>query len=102
MKTKERIKKNGEVFTPPKLVEEMLDKIPLKIWKDPSKTVCDPSAGNGNFLVAVFNRKIKYGSTPNQALSTIYGVELMLDNTLECRERLLELAGDTEEHRRLL
>jgi len=40
--------------------------------------------------------------TPTEALAGIYGVELMEDNTLECRARLLALAGDTPEHRQIV
>ena len=32
-------------------------------------------------------------STPLQALSTTYGIDIMEDNVAECRERLLEAAG---------
>ena len=35
------------------------------------------------------NRKLSLNHPPLQALSTIYGVELMLDNVEECRDRLL-------------
>ena len=32
-RSKERITKNGEVFTPKALVEKMMDKIPAEKWK---------------------------------------------------------------------
>lgn len=99
IRTKERIDQTAEVFTPPALVNEMLDKIPTEVWADPTKTVLDNSCGNGNFLVEVLRRKIQHGSTPTQALETIYGVELMADNVAECKARLLAIAGDTEAHR---
>ncbi len=38
------------------LVNEMLDKLPKNIWKDPSKTFCDPVMGTGTFLVAIKER----------------------------------------------
>ena len=98
----ERIKQTGEVFTPAPLVNELLDRIPREVWSNPEKTFLDPSCGDGNFLVEVLRRKIAHGSTPTQALQTTYGVELMSDNAEACRYRLLEIAGDTEDHRRIV
>jgi len=94
-KSKERVKALGEVFTPSALVNEMLDKLPQELFTDPTKTFIDPAAGNGNFLVEVIKRKIDGGSTPIQALSTTYGVDIMEDNVAECRARLLDVVGLT-------
>ena len=90
-KRQERRKETAEDFTPEPLVNEMLDKLPEEVWQDSSKTFLDNSAGNGNFLVVVLERKLQNGHEPLQALSTIYGVELMPDNVEEMKERLLEL-----------
>ena len=46
----------GEVFTPMKLVGEMLDTLPKEIWKNPNLKWLDPAAGMGNFPVAVYMR----------------------------------------------
>jgi len=87
-----RIKEYGEVFTPPELVNEILDKLPEEVWEE-NKTFCDPSAGTGNFLIEIYKRKVeKYGHDPIKALSTIYGVELMEDNVIVCQARLMKLA----------
>ena len=83
-----RRKETAEDFTPEPLVNEMLDKLPPESWL-PEKTFIDPAAGNGNFLVEVIKRKLAAGSTKLQALSTTYGVELMADNVVEMKERLL-------------
>lgn len=56
IKSKERIDSTGEVFTPRKLVEDMLDGFPPEIWCDPSKTFLEPSCGDGNFLVVILER----------------------------------------------
>lgn len=72
------------------LVARMLKQLPRDVWSDPSKTFLDPTAGNGNFLVAVVKLKVRCGSTPTQALSSTYGVDILMDNVIECRERLLE------------
>lgn len=84
-----RVKATGEVFTPTSLVQEMLDKIPIAQFRNPAKTFLDNSCGDGQFLGEVLIRKMENGSTFEQALSTVYGVDMMPDNVDECRERLL-------------
>ena len=56
-KEKER-KKSGEVFTPLYIVEEMLDKIPKKVWSDHTLKWLDPSVGIGNFPICIYIRLI--------------------------------------------
>src|ERR1700728_215325 len=90
VKSKERQQKFGEVFTPGFLVEKMLDLVPNEVWNDSSKTFLEPSCGNGNFIVAIIRRKLKHGSTIEQALSTTYGVDIQQDNIQECKERIIE------------
>jgi hypothetical protein len=85
-----RKKQTAEVFTPQSLVIEMLKKLPKDSWNE-DKTFCDPSAGNGNFLVIILKAKLKLGHDPLKAISTIFGVELMSDNVIECRHRLFEI-----------
>ena len=84
-----RVKATGEVFTPTELVREMLEQIPIDQFTDPAKTFLDNSCGDGQFLGEVLIRKIENGSTFEQALSTTYGVDLMIDNVDLCRDRLL-------------
>jgi hypothetical protein len=84
-----RVKATGEVFTPTELVREILEQIPISQFQDPTKTFLDNSCGDGQFLGEILIRKIENGSTFEQALSTIYGVDLMIDNVDLCRERLL-------------
>ncbi len=88
-RNKVRTKATGEVFTPTSLVQEVLDQLPGELFKDPTKTFCDPSCGDGQFLGEVLIRKLENGIDFETALSTIYGVELMQDNVDLCRERLL-------------
>ncbi|MFO0089665.1 MAG: N-6 DNA methylase [bacterium] len=57
LKPKQTEKKQfGEVFTPPSLVEEMLDKLPIEVWSNPKLKWFDPACGMGNFLIAVYLR----------------------------------------------
>jgi len=84
-----RVKSTGEVFTPTPLVQEILEKIPIDQFQNTTKTFLDNSCGDGQFLGEVLIRKMENGSTFEEALSTIYGVDLMIDNVDLCRERLL-------------
>lgn len=88
-RTQARVKATGEVFTPTGLVQQVLDRLPTEIFIDPDKTFLDNSCGDGQFLSEVLIRKVENGSTFEQALSTIYGVDLMPDNIHLCQERLL-------------
>jgi len=57
--TKEKKEKNGEVFTPIKLIEEMFDKLTEanpNIWSDPNLKWLDPAAGMGNFAIVAYLR----------------------------------------------
>ena len=47
---------HGEVFTPFKLINEMLNTLPAEYWSDPNKTWIDPAAGIGNFQFAIYDR----------------------------------------------
>lgn len=84
-----RVKATGEVFTPTPLVIKMLDKMPQTLFTDSTKTFCDPSCGDGQFLSEVLIRKVESGIDFKTALSTIYGVDLMPDNVKLCQDRLL-------------
>ena len=84
-----RTKATQEVFTPTDLVQSILDEFPADMFQDPSKTFLDNSCGDGQFLSEVLIRKLENGIPFEQALQTIYGVDLMQDNVDLCRERLL-------------
>jgi len=92
MRTPERVDKFGEIFTPRSLTLEMLRQVPKETISDPSKTFLDPSCGDGAFLSCIVYLKVKTGSTPVQALSTTFGVDIMQDNVDDCRERMLKHA----------
>ena len=84
-----RVQTTGEVFTPTPTVQKILDKLSLDLFTNPNKTYLDSSCGDGQFLGEVLIRKVENGIDFEQALSTIYGVDLMQDNVDLCRERLL-------------
>ena len=87
-----RVKATGEVFTPTKKVQQILDyleKLKPNIFTDPTKTFIDNSAGDGALIGEVLIRKLENSIDFEQALSTIYGVELQADNVKLCQDRLL-------------
>ena len=51
--------KFGEVNTPEVLIQDMLDKIPSNVWKDPMKKWLDPATGIGSFHIFVYERLVK-------------------------------------------
>lgn len=50
---------NDEVFTPPEIVNAMLDMLPQEIFSDPDTTFLDPAAKTGVFLREIAKRLIK-------------------------------------------
>lgn len=56
--TNDEKKQNAEVPTPVKLVDEMLNTIPVEFWKKPQK-VFEPCCGKGNFVLGIFDRFYK-------------------------------------------
>ncbi|GAB4421672.1 MAG: Eco57I restriction-modification methylase domain-containing protein [Anaerolineales bacterium] len=47
---------NDEVFTPPDIVNQMLDLLPPEIWRDKNATFLDPAAKTGVFLREIAKR----------------------------------------------
>lgn len=50
---------NDEVFTPPELVNEMLDQLPESLWSDKTATFLDPVTKSGVFLREIAKRLIE-------------------------------------------
>jgi hypothetical protein len=73
LKPKELEKKqNGEVFTPPDLIQQKFNKLTLAdpgIWSDPSKKFLDPANGIGNYPALAFHRLMEglKDAIPNEA-----------------------------------
>ena len=105
IKSKRRVADHGEVFTPPWLVEKMLDLVRGETERIDSRFL-EPACGRGNFLVPVLQRKLaaveaKFGRTDFErrhyallAVMCTYGIELLADNIIECRANMLEVFAD--------
>ena len=49
-------KENGEVFTPMIIANEILDNLPIEVWKNKNLKWFDPATGMGNFPIAIYLR----------------------------------------------
>jgi len=87
-RSKERIKRTGEVFTPEELVLKLLDQIPEEKFQEPKSTFLDNSAGNGNFLVPLKERLCQYHPEKHVLDNMIFAVEKEPDNHAELCARL--------------
>ena len=52
--SKDEKKKNAEIPTPVKLVDDMLSKIPSNYWNN-IHTTFEPCCGKGNFVIGIFD-----------------------------------------------
>ena len=84
----DRIDLTGEVFTPMDLCIEMVNELPLDKIENKDSTFLDPSAGNGNFIIALRDKLKEYHSEEHILNNMLYAVELMEDNHKEMCERL--------------
>lgn len=50
---------NDEVFTPPSLVNQMLDTLPAELWKDKQAKFLDPASKSGVFLREIARRLVE-------------------------------------------
>lgn len=105
VKSRQRVFDHGEVFTPIWLVEDMLNMVKVESERIDSRFL-EPACGSGNFLRPVLIRKLvtvqaKYGKSEFEkkhnalfSLMCIYGIELLKDNTEECRDGLLQIYAE--------
>jgi type I restriction-modification system DNA methylase subunit len=88
VRSDDRIKETGEVFTPQELCAQMVSEIPESILKDENSTFLDNSAGSGNFMLALQTELSKYHRLSHINDNMLYAVELMADNHAEMCNRL--------------
>jgi hypothetical protein len=105
VKSKQRVADHGEVFTPPWMVEAMLDLVKEECERIDSRFL-ETACGSGNFIVKILKRKLaavelKFGKSVFErqhfallAVMCIYGIELLTDNIAECRANALEVLAD--------
>ena len=105
VKSKQRVADHGEVFTPPWMVDAMLDLVKTETERIDARFL-EPACGSGNFIARILQRKlavveVKYGKSDFDrrhfalyALMYIYGIELLEDNVAECRENALDVFAE--------
>lgn len=99
IKSKERVKKFGEVFTPAWLVKKMCDMLDAENGGhafDIEKTFIEPCGGTGNFAVEIIERKLQKCKSTEDALIAVasyFTVEIQPDNVEELKRRITELVA---------
>lgn len=110
IKSRKRVSEHGEVFTAQREVDAMLDLVKPETERIDSRFL-EPACGTGNYLVSILERKLdviyRTRTAPSrhvdvamvsqemvQAVTSIYGIEILEDNVAECRERLYGILLD--------
>lgn len=92
-KSKERVEKYGEVFTPDDIANDMLDQIPEEMFQ-PETTFLEPCVGEGAFVLPILERKFKNCKKRKDyttSLESVYGMELQADNVEICINNIIGL-----------
>lgn len=105
VKSKQRVADHGEVNTGEREVNAMLDLVKQETERVDSRFL-EPACGDGNFVAEILRRKLeaaKRRATPPKkkkplplefekqsviAVASVYGIDILMDNVLACRERL--------------
>ena len=103
--SKKRVADHGEVYTAECEVNAMLDLVKQETERIDSRFL-EPACGTGNFLVEILKRKLqivkaRYSKSQADyerysiiAISSIYGIDILQDNVVECRSRLFNIFND--------
>ena len=102
IKSKERVAERGEVFTAEREVKAMCDLVKEECERIDSRFL-EPACGDGNFLAEILRRKLdvvkkkykkstyEYEQNSVLAITSIYGIDIMMDNVTCCRERMYSI-----------
>jgi len=103
--SKKRVADHGEVYTSAREVNAMLDLVKQETERIESRFL-EPACGTGNFLTEVLRRKLNlvekryrrsqldFERNLVSVISSIYGIDVLEDNVIECRKRLFEMADE--------
>jgi hypothetical protein len=103
--SKKRVADHGEVFTSQREVNAMLDLVKQETERIDSRFL-EPACGTGNFLTEILKRKLrlverKYRRSQLEfernlvlAVSCLYGIDILEDNVIACRQRMFDIAND--------
>lgn len=102
--SKKRVADHGEVLTGKREVNAMLDLVKQETERIESRFL-EPACGTGNFLTEILARKLRIVESRYRksqlewernaicAVSSVYGIDILQDNVIECRRRLLDKVG---------
>lgn len=102
VRSRQRVADHGEVFTGAREVNAMLDLVKQETERIDSRFL-EPACGTGNFLAEILRRKLRvvesrykrsrldYERYAVLAVSSIYGIDILEDNVIACRGRLLAI-----------
>lgn len=97
--SKKRVVDHGEVYTATREVNAILDLVKQETERIESRFL-EPACGTGNFLTEILERKLRivesrysksqleYERNAVLAVSSIYGIDILEDNVVECCNRL--------------
>lgn len=100
--SRKRVADHGEVLTAKREVNAMLDLVKQETERIESRFL-EPACGTGNFLTEILERKlqivesrysksqIEYERYGVLAVSSVYGIDILEDNVIECRRRLFDI-----------
>lgn len=102
IKSKNRVQKYGEVFTPDWIVKKMLSEPSIQNkLHDIHATFLEPSVGEGAFVTEILHQKLTYvDEISNKSnwikntlwvIASIYGIELLDDNLIITKQNLVEV-----------
>ena len=102
IKSKSRVRKHGEVFTPDWMVKKMLSEPAIqKKIKDIRATFFEPSVGEGAFVTEILHQKLNHvDEISNKSdwienalwvVASIYGIELLTDNLIIAKHNLVNV-----------
>ena len=107
-RSRKRIRDLGEVFTPDKYVQKMLDMLDKSVWADAKIVFFEPTCGHGNFVLAIVERRLKvflkkakrkkitqphFFAVAN-ALNTLWAIDIDSKNIDLCQERVCKIIFD--------
>ena len=102
IKSKSRVQKHGEVFTPDWMVKMMLSEPAIQAkLKDIRATFFEPSVGEGAFVTEILHQKLNHvDEISNKSdwvenalwvVASIYGIELLTDNLIMAKQNLVNV-----------
>lgn len=108
-RSKDRICEFGEVFTPERFVDGMLDLLSRgkkNFWANEEVVFFEPTCGHGNIVISIFKRRLDaiFKKAENDdvknpafytvanALNTMWAIDIDSENIMNCRTRLLVLS----------